>query len=304
MLLCGSDDSFGEQVQFLLVVEARYADIESEVSAIQHLAATLTTIGCFDAALVSPEDAKAEQYSVEHALDALLLHHTALRATVATVHRSMAAKKKYFSALLKEALTSLQDDVTALETAVNASELIDTATDPVHAEAKLSRYGLQLAEMSDRRAQCARYRELLHDELFTVPTSARDHQQHNADAASSQQNKANANANGKGCSDAAQDRIGHAIARVATTHCTRHAVWSAALAAQKMELQWLQLTLGECDPQVMSLQVRAGKGVYSSAVLALEASLCQDVGVILTVASNTVARCEQLATTVGHLHNR
>lgn len=288
-------------MQFLLVVEARYADVESEVSAIQGLATTLSSIGCFDASLVPAEQTKAEQYAVEHALDALLLHHTALRATVATVHRSMAAKKKYFAGLLKEALVSLQDDVTALETAVNAAELIDTATDPVAAEANLSRYGVQLAEMADRHARCARYRELLSNELFTVPTNTLDHQQHMGDGGSA---VLQSSAAAGGYSDATQDRIGHALARVASTHRTRYAVWSAVLAAQQMELQWLQLILSDCDPQVMSAQVVQGKGVYSSAVLALEASPCQDVGVILTVASDTIARCEQLATTVRHLHNR
>jgi Dynein heavy chain, N-terminal region 2 len=295
---------FAEQVQFLLEIESRSYELDTEISAVHTLFTLLSKIGCFSHDLkIGSTDGATQEKLAQKAVQDLVGSHTALTATLNTVHKSMSVKRKYFTVLLKEAFTCLHSDVSKLEAQIESKALVDTATNPTVAVTALQSCDASLQDIQARHCRYLRFKGLLQNALFNIDDSA------SCGNNSSSTTTAAAAISGKSinCSKSGlslDEHIGLDIQRVVCTFSTKHFIWLAVKQAYDTEHTWLNFALEDCDVVSMQTQLATCKQAYTQAVSVLQQSPSKGMSKLLTLTDTILDRCTLLLTVTQQLHNR
>eukprot|EP00953_Heterococcus_sp_UTEX-ZZ885_P015028 8481-Heterococcus_DN1.PRE.5 len=297
-----SDHRFAEQVQFLLELESRSYDLDAEISAVHTLFKLLSKIGCFSHELMlgNTNGAMHERLATKAVQD-LADSHTALTATLNTVHKSISVKRKHFTVLLKDAFTCLHSDVSKLEAQIESKSLIDPATDPTVAVTALHSCDASLKDIQARHCRYLRFNGLLHNALFHIDDSEScGNSTTTAAAAAISGTSVNIHKSGLSL----DEHIGLDIQRVVCTFSTKHTIWSAVKQAHDTEHTWLSIALEDCDIVIMQSQLVTCKQAYTEAVSVLQQSPSKGMSSLLTLTDCILDRCTLLLTVTQQLHNR
>jgi Dynein heavy chain, N-terminal region 2 len=297
-----ADHRFAEQVQFLLELESRSYDLDAEIASVHTLFKLLSTIGCFshELMLADTNGAMHERLAIKAVQD-LVDSHTALTATLNTVHKSMSVKRKHFTVLLKDAFTCLHSDVSKLEAQIESKSLIDPATDPTLAVTALHSCDASLKDIQARHCRYLRFNGLLHNALFHIDDSESCGNSTTTAAAAAISGKS-VNSHKSGLS--LDEHIGLDIQRVVCTFSTKHTIWSAVKQAHDTEHTWLSIALEDCDIVNMQSQLVTCKQAYTGAVSVLQQSPSKGMSSLLTLTDCILDRCTLLLTVTQQLHNR
>jgi Dynein heavy chain, N-terminal region 2 len=296
------DHRFAEQVQFLLELESRSYDLDAEIIAVHTLFKLLSTIGCFSHELmIGDTNGAMHEKLATKAVQDLVDSHTALTATLNTVHKSMSVKRKYFTVLLKDAFTCLHSDVSKLEAQIESKSLIDIVTNPTVAVTALRSCDASLQDIQARHCRYLRFKGLLHNALFHIDDSDSCGIGTTTAAAAAVSGKS-MNCHKSGLS--LDEHIGLDIQRVVCTSNTKHTMWSAVKQAHDTEHTWLSIALEDCDIVNMQLQLVTCKQAYTQAVTVLQQSPSKGMSNLLTLTDRILDRCTLLLTVIQQLHNR
>jgi Dynein heavy chain, N-terminal region 2 len=297
-----ADHRFAEQVQFLLELESRSYDLDAEIAAVHTLFKLLSKIGCFSHELILADTNGAmHERLATKAVQDLVDSHTALTATLNTVHKSMSVKRKHFTVLLKDGFTCLHSDVSKLEAQIESKALIDPATDPTVAVTALHSCDAKLKDIQARHCRYLRFKGLLNNALFHIGDSdSCDSSITTATAAAISGKSVNSHKSGLSL----DEHIGLDIQRVVCTFSTKHTIWSAVKQAHDTEHTWLSIALEDCDIVNMQSQLTTCKQAYTGAVSVLQQSPSKGMSSLLTLTDCILDRCTLLLTVTQQLHNR